>query len=233
MASVYIRVFKSYGAPDNRQWSNVYEGNNGEVVTPGADPADFQPLADAIVTAERAIHFDAVYFNRVVISTWEPDTGGYNPLDLVTTPLGLRGTRLVGTGAEPALQDLRLVFWVARVAAHGRPGRIFYRGCVAESEVENQAGRWKLTAATTLVTTAFDAYKAALAPHVGAGASVLRLALIGGTLVKAAVPATEAGIAVTKLKRTYVAPYTLRDVSSLVAQGVTVRQLDNPYFDRP
>jgi hypothetical protein len=232
MASVTIRVFKSYGSPANRQWSNVYEVNDGGPVVEAVDPTTFVAAAEAIVAAERVLHFDAVYFNRYTISSWQPETGGYDPADLVTSPLGLQGQVTVATaGGEALLEDLRVVLWLARKAATGRPGKAFYRGCLAEAWVQNQGGKWKVegTSLATLVAN----YKTALGGLVGGTPTGNRLVLIGGTLDKSVVATTQGGLAHTRIKRTYTSPYHIRNVTDMVLQGVTVRQTASAYFDRP
>lgn len=233
MASAIVRVFKSFGSPANRQWSNVYELNDGGPVVETVDPTAFVTAADKIVAAERAIHFDAAYFNRYTISSWQPELGAYDPNALVTAPLAVQGNVTVaGQGAESLLEDLRLVLWIARKTATGRPGKAFYRGCLAESFVETQGGKMRLVLGGT-VSTNVAAYKTALGTLVSQPPSGVRMVLIGGTLQKTVVPTTTGGLAHTRIKRTYVAPYHIRNVIDVIAQGATVRQTSSAYFDRP
>lgn len=234
MASVTVRIFKSYGSPANHQWLNTYELNDGgPVVEAATDPSLFLTAALAIVNAERLMHYDSIYFNRVTISTWQPDSQPYNPDNLVTVPLGSQGAISVAAGGgEPATLDLRIVLWVARVAAHGKPGRIWYRLPLNEAWIENQGGKIRLSTVFPTSTT-FTPYRNALLPYMAGGASSIKLSLIGGTLQKAVVPTTEGGLAHTKIKRTYVSPYHIRTLTDVVLQGATMRQTDNAYFDRP
>lgn len=232
MASVYVRIFKSYGSPANRQWSNVYELNDGgPVVEAGVLPTGFVSAAGALVDAERALHLDAVYFNRYTISTWQPDSRPYNPDTLVTQPLAVQGLNGIA-GAEPSIEDLRIVAWIARKTATGRPGRAFYRGCLIEAMVENQGGKMRLTPGSTIFTV-FNTFRTALLPLMPASPTGVRLAMIGGQLNKAVVATTEGGLAHTKIKRTYGEPWHIRNVQDVILQGATIRQTASAYFDRP
>lgn len=235
MGSVTVRIFKSYAAPSNRQWVNTYELNDGgAVVDPAVDPTTFRTAADTLVAAERVLHADSIYFNRMTISTWQPETGDYDPTDEVTVPLALQGQWAVISTAVPLIEDLRVVAWVARVAAAGRPGKIFYRGCLAETDIENQGGRWTLTPATGNISpTRFAAFKTALGTLIGGTPTGVRLVLIGGKLTKTVVDTTEGGMAHTKIKRTYGPPFHIRNVTDVVLQGAITRQTASAYFDRP
>lgn len=235
MPSMRITVFKAWGARTNRQWSNVYEvsAEGAMDLTPG-DPVAFGGIAQAIVAAERQIHFTNVYFHRYTISTWQPDSQPYNPLNLVTVPLDTQGLNPMPSTAGQEV-DLRVVLLVDRVAPTGRPGRLFYRGCLAEGAIEAHGGYWRQQAGSPTLPggTAWTAYKAALAPWIGGGAETQTLVLIGGKLIKTVVPHTESGMQVQRIKRTYGPPWHIRPVTDLVPTGVSVRQAGNRYFDRP
>lgn len=232
MASVYVRVFKSYGSPNNRQWSNTYELNDGgPVVEAGVSPTTFLSAAQQIADAERGLHLNVVYFNRFTISTWQPETGGYDPTSEVTVPMGNQGLNSTG-GADALIEDLRIVLWIARKAATGRPGKVFYRGVLIESNVENVGGKMALTAGSS-VFTLFNAYHTALASLFPASPTGVRLVLIGGTLNKALVTVHKAGFDTLQIRRTYGTPWHIRNLTDLVLQGATVRQTSSGYFDRP
>lgn len=232
MASVYVRVFKSYGSPNNRQWSNTYELNDGgPVVEAGVSPTTFLTAAQQIADAERGLHTNFIYFNRFTISTWQPETGGYDPSSEVTVPMGNQGTS-DASGAEPTLEDLRIVMWVARKCATGRPGKVFYRGVMLESHVQTVGGKLQITPASGAVSL-FATYRTALASLFPATPTGIRLVMIGGELHKSLVTVHKAGFDTTQIRRTYSSPYHIRNLTDLILQGATIRQTSSGYFDRP
>lgn len=98
-------------------WTNRY-------ILAGSGLAALRPAADAIVAAERAIHYNPVVFVSYRISDTDPNTDAYIS--------GLLG----GTGALSSAEvNLMPLFAVVRVdfeTGTGRPSRKFLRGCLAE-----------------------------------------------------------------------------------------------------
>lgn len=234
MPSVTLSIFKAYGARTNRQWVNTYELSLRDGLnTSNADPQLFMSAAQAIYAAERHLHWETVYFHRWVLSSWEPDSTPYDPMALVTVPVGEQGLRALGGGPEAVLLDLRQVLMIGRATPTGRPGRLFYRGCLSELDVEFNAGYPRIApgAGGDPIRAAFAAYRTALAPVLPSGNNVAQLTLINGVLVKTAVPANTVP-PTTRIKRTYVAPFTVRPVTDVVLSGVTSKQQGNRYFDR-
>lgn len=234
MDAVRIRVFKSWKSATSRPWDNTYDviGPNGLAGVQSPVTA-YDVIADAIVAAERAIHQTDVFFTRVVTSTWLPETGPYDPSRERSRPLASNGT--VGPAADTVSTDLRIVLRVDRPALTGRPGRLFFRGVLVEPHYRARAGRieWDVGMPDSLFNTNFAAFKSALAPYFGAGASPLRLSLISGTLHKQVVATTAGGLAHETIKRTYTAPYISRDVQDFIAIGPTIVEDDHAYYDRP
>jgi hypothetical protein len=207
-----IRVFKSWQVRDvERRWVNTYE-----VEHTGASPADLIETANDIADAERLIHRDAVQFLSATISTWEPDSKPYNPLAFTTVELTGTGAVLVSTG-QPV--DSNVCFVVKREATLGRSGRLFYRGCLLESDIETGGDlRVKLTPGTGLAQGGanFGAFVTAMQPMMATTGAPARLILIQNPSTPGEV--AEAG------------PY--RYVTSLKSAGVTINRRNHRYFDR-
>lgn len=233
MGAVSISIFKAYGARTNRQWVNTYEAVERANPTVGdVNPADFTALADALVTAERALHSDKVFFHRYTISTWSPDSTPYDPGALFTQPLAVVGNRAMTPETETV--DLRAVLLMQRNIGTGRPGRLMYRGCISEGDMEFSAGYARLVAASIVSDTGSSTgtFRTALTNYVASGTAPVVLALIGGTLVKTLVTRPESGLNTQRVRRRYVAPYHVRMVTGWTVTGVSFKQQGNPYFDR-
>lgn len=236
MGAYTIRVFKAWLAPQNKPWVNTYEVFHRDDPAPGGTviPAEVKTAAQAIVDAERAMHFDQVYFTRVTASTWLPDTPAYDPSRLWTQPLDVRGTIALGAGTpvETTL-DLDVVLVVNRVCGSGRPGRAFYRGGLSEGNVEQQGGQFRIAPADQAAMTArVNAFNTALAAYRTTGANALAIGLIGGKLTKTVVPDPRMP-GLTKIKRTYGPPFHTRTIDNFTLGGVTELSREHGYFDRP
>lgn len=132
-----VRVIKSLTTnPDNR-WANSYEFR----ATEAGSETTLLALASALVNFEKALHLVTVNFEALVVSTWEPDSVPYDPAAFLSSTLSAVGTR--SNGSPPI--GLGQTFSVARDAASGRKGHLFYRGVLTESDVEAPAGKSVLT----------------------------------------------------------------------------------------
>jgi hypothetical protein len=236
MPAFTVRIFKSWDTAANKNWVNTYEYSDGSATGTG-DPAALSSVVDALVTAERSIHLNRVQFNRYTISTWLPDSQPYSPQALVTVPLGLTGNVDPTANSDFAIEDLRIVLRVDRRATHGRPGKLFYRGCLMESAVRTSGGRMALdTNADAPLVGRLNAFRQMFGLD-GGGVPMApgnyALAMVSGTLQKAVVPATSGTVNYTRIKRTYVAPFSVRQVSAIVPIGPTILSNDHRYFDRP
>lgn len=120
------------GNPDNA-WANTYEfkamasGTAGNLVTLAGKLADF----------EEDFHFDSTVFDRAIVSTWEPDSAPYNPLNFLTVSIGTTGEPTAATNAL----GLSTVLHVVRNPAFGRLGHLFYRNCLAEADISAPSGK--------------------------------------------------------------------------------------------
>jgi len=200
-AFIYRVVKHLITNPDNT-WVNTYEftadisGSEGALLT----------LGTALVNFEIGIHYETTIFDRLIISTWEPDSVPYDPLAFISTSL-------TGIGDQAVTSDalgLNQVLSVTRVATSGRFGHLFYRNCVAEEDVAAPAGVTRLNDRAffqaridaALGSSGLDAY-------IGVGATeALKLAMVGSTLASA------------------------RVVVGLTVQGMSTVPLDHKWFNR-
>lgn len=197
-----VRVIKSLaGAPLN-QWSNSYEFT-------AVDPvglADLRNAGLACVLFEKAIHLGDVRFNRLLISTWVPDSVPYDPSAFISDVL--TGSGESGAAGDPCA--LNVCLSVARLPTTGRSGHLFYRRCLTEEDINAAAGVTVLedpdgqndNVQAALTSSELDVYLG------NPSASVLQLAMIDKT----------ASI--------------VRNVTALVAQGVVTLPTDHAWFNR-
>ena len=123
---IKVRVYKTFGG---YYWANNYEvqalenlSNAGFVL-----PA----LADRFVNLERPLHSSSVTIDRVVISTYAPDSRPYNPDALATYAYNVQGQRTSNSDAVA----LEVCLFIRRITDLGRSGKLFYRGCLFEGDV--------------------------------------------------------------------------------------------------
>lgn len=211
MADVTVKIYKSWATDDNeRAWANTYEFTRYEGALDVGN-VQFGELVSAVVEAEREIHLTSVYFLRAVVSTWGVDADEDAPENFVSYPIGLQGTR---TQTGDAI-DRNNVFFVRRAAGFGRYGKIFYRGCLTEADVQSGADlKWRLTPTSTLASGGADwtAYMTSMQ-------SVLADGFGGQPAVMALIAAR--GLAITR-----------REVTSLTPAGVRVNKANHKYFNK-
>jgi len=195
------RIIKSLTTNPSDQWVNTYEFSALE--TGGEE--ELLALGVVLVSFEQAMHHDVVRFDRMVISTWEPDSVPYDPAAFISTSLSELGT----IGSSTALMALNTALSVARVAAFGRQGHLFYRGNLDEEEVSAPAGKSILTDRADKQTQ-LDAAVASsgLDDYIGGGATSLRMMMINADGDQ------------------------VRPVVGLFAQGVSTIPTDHKWFNR-
>jgi len=118
--------------PDNK-WANSYEFKAVE----GGSESELLTLGLSLVNFEKHFHFTTTIFDRLLISTWEPDSVPYDPESFISTTLTAEG-ELTFSGDTLALDQ---ALSITRSAAFGRFGHLFYRNCLEESHVEAPAGK--------------------------------------------------------------------------------------------
>lgn len=123
---ITVRVYKSSGG---YLWANNYEVQATQDL-PNA-PFVLPALADRLVALEQAIHSTSVVIDRVVVSTYAPDSRPYNPDTLATYAYNVPGQRSLSGD----LVALEACLFVRRITDLGRYGRILYRGCLFEGDI--------------------------------------------------------------------------------------------------
>jgi hypothetical protein len=127
-----VRVYKSFGA---LVWANNYEFRSSQDV-PFAQTAIID-LVNQLVNLERPLYPSYIRIDRVVVSTYQPDSRPYNPETFTTIPVNQEGTASFTSDAMP----IEYCIFVRRVTAAGRPGKLLYRGALQESDVGTQGLR--------------------------------------------------------------------------------------------
>lgn len=210
MALFILRTFKSWGARDaNRRWVNTYEFST----TTHTSPAAMLPTLVAVVNAEREIHLTDVQFLEGTVSTWVPDSHPYDPDVFVTQELSGHGNRGNSTPPNSTALDSNVCLQVKRQCTSGRSGKLFYRGCLLETDVEMGGdGSFTLTAGTGIAPggTQWVAYTTAMAPFL---------------------TAAEGGDALSLISKVGTTTH-IRPVDALVPRGVTINRRNHRYFDR-
>lgn len=166
------------------------------------DPDDLITAAMAFATFEQALHFSFVEFEYVTISTWVPDGEPYNPDSFVSTPFGGVGDRL------PASEPLGLVnCWkTQKQVQSGRMGFQLYRGCLTESDVSAPAGISILSNPANMNLILSSAVSTNINLFLGDATGIVQLVMesLGSS----------------------------RNVLAFNSTGVTVKKLNNKYFNR-
>ncbi len=193
-----LRVFKSYGGrSDAGQFSNTYHLRSDRPI----EDAAWAATVATIVNQEKTLSLQNVSFMRALLTPFAE-----NPLnrpEQVMRTFELQGT---GGGALPAGVhglDLNVCLIIKRQLATGRSGRLFYRGALAENDVEMGAnGRFMMSPDSHLRS---NAATDALAQLLNLGADVHH-----------AIP-NPAGLIVQ----------TSRDVTAFAMGGVTINRRDH------
>lgn len=116
--SFKVEIFKHFGT--SRPWANTY-------LLDAADLLAAQGMADSIVAAETALHYETVIYDRVLVSSTVPLDGVFE-----VTPLSTTGTRNAdGVQMLPLFNTVRVDF---HAVGGGRPSRKYYRAPIGEFE---------------------------------------------------------------------------------------------------
>jgi hypothetical protein len=140
-----VLTVRSYKQFTGFSWANNYEVEALQDIANPATALEF--LAQRIAVLERDLHLVGVIIDRVTISTYVPDSQPYNPNTLATFPLSISCTRPAPSQVLP----LELCLFVRRNTTFGRDGRILYRGCLMEIDME--AASFRPLLAASAVTT--------------------------------------------------------------------------------
>jgi hypothetical protein len=197
-----FRIIKYHALNPDRKWASTYEFN---AIGTGSED-ELLALGVALVSFEAAFHRDTILFDRLLISTWAPDSKPYNPSTFISS--GLSAVGLVGAVGENAALNQTLS--VARIAASGRQGHIFYRGVLNEAEISAPAGKSILTSRASYQTAIDNALTTSgLDDYVGPSARLsLKLVMINSSGTQ------------------------VRPVNTLFVKGVTTLPMDHAWFNR-
>lgn len=165
---------------------------------------DLITACNSIAIFESQLHRANTVFQSFTLSTWESDGTPYNPDTFITQPLTL-------VGAIPALdqaESLEICWRTSWLPQTGRQGFRLYRNCLSENDVTAPAGKKTLTNPLDMVTRLEDA---------------IDTAAIGGFF--------DDGGAIIAFYMESTA--NARPILGVQSAGVTIKKLDNKYFDRP
>lgn len=197
-----FRVIKYHSLNPDRKWANTYEF----VAIAAGSEDELLALGTALVNFEAAFHRDVILFDRLLISTWQPDSKPYDPAAFISSSLTAQG----GVGPVGDNAPLNQTLSVARVCSTGRQGHIFYRGVLNEAEIQAPAGTSVLVSRSSQQTVLDEALTdSGLADYIGADARLgLKLAMINKTGTQ------------------------VREVLTLLAKGVVTLPMDHAWFNR-
>jgi len=170
-----VRVTKHHSLNPSNKWANSYEFEAKDV----GGESQLLDLATAVADFEAALHYDTTIFDRVLISTWAPDSVPYNPATFISSTLTLEGA--ISPTSDPLALNQALS--VTRSSSSGRFGHLFFRNCVSEGDVQAPAGVQVLSDRPAYQTR-LDAAIAAggLDDYIGVGgAGAFTLAMVGKT----------------------------------------------------
>lgn len=159
-------------------------------------------VAATIANAHAGVLLSPYRVEKVVVSTWVPDGQPYDPDTFVSFPFNLPGQRS-RTSSDPV--DLAVTLRIDRRSVSGRAGRMLLRGVLTEEMLYTVGGRYNYQAPGGLDGVDWAAGTAALGSLIN----------IGGGLQM--VMASSAGT---------------RNVAQLTIAGVSIKKLNNKYFNR-
>lgn len=206
---ITVQTFKRAVGNPSYQWRNTYEMH---LTNFAADYSAFVTFANAVVTAEKALHHNSVEYVKVLCSSWDgfPPLD-YDPSEFVSVPITpTLGTRTIS--GEPLPRNIQLYGRKAVVA--GRFGKVGYRGCLAEGD---------LATGTSLDATLAPSSKTALDTALGTFLTAFNNAAVtlGGA---------NSGMALIRLKSNLTVEF--RMVSAIEAGGISFSKPDHKYYDR-
>lgn len=196
-----VRVYKRLHSNPALFWGNTYE----LYVKEATDQELLLAASATIVAFEAMIHLTDVDFDRVVTSTLAVDGEPYDPESFVSESLSVNG-EVSAAGSDPL--SLNHCLFVRRNTTSGRAGKLFYRRCLTEIEMESPSGTPALVSGSAVPGRVADAITdSGLSAYLGAASNIYIAMLAPGQVV--------------------------RSVSSLNAAGIRIVQYNNRYFDVP
>lgn len=208
LESVIVQVEKRLLANPAVTWVNNYTATNNGSSTMAIGSVNL--LAERLLEFERLIHLNTVEFVQIRASTWVEEASGYDPEQFVTIPVpgGTVGSR----NSSGEVLSLEHALYVRKSVPTGRQGKLFYRGCLGEGDINSPAGDIRLTNPGALQTVIDGAVSSSdLSEHIAWGGSELELTMING-----ANPFTQ----------------TIRLVDALTVAGVTLVNKRRRHYNR-
>jgi hypothetical protein len=121
-----VRIYKRL---EGQEWANSYEV---QATQASSEPTTaIGNLRAWLVGLERSIHLTDVFFDRITISTYQPDSQPYDPTRFVSFPISEAGQRARSGDAL----SLAICLFVRREPGFGRAGKLLYRGVLQEGDV--------------------------------------------------------------------------------------------------
>lgn len=167
-----VRIFKRWLANPLKTFSNVYELRTS--IT-GMIPLVVPVLWD-LLSYEKAFHLTAIEFFKATVSTWKPDGAPYNPNTFAVFNFDETGDRPV-TGSAPEPGEATL--YVNKNTSLGHAGKLWYRGCLLESDKQAPAGE-AVEEGSGMQSTWQTAFTNNIAQYLGNGFGGVSLALVSG-----------------------------------------------------
>lgn len=119
-------------------WVNTYEFKAIDALS----YADLESLGASLAEFESLIYMDNTRIVEVKASTWVDDSHPYNPEGFAVWESSRLGQRQSPT--QGALLPLSVCLHVRREVLTGRPGKLFYRGVLNETDVQSVSGQWSM-----------------------------------------------------------------------------------------
>lgn len=189
------------------RWANVHEfdatGWTGDLFL------NQVALFEGIAAFHQSLLSPAFWVESVTISSAAEDGRPYDPETLFTRTAMLRGTRGI-VANQAKLLPLVNVLHVKKAVSAGREGNMLLRGFLTEEDIQSDP----LTGAVTLVefsaiqTEVSQAWATLNTALSTGGAKMVLMKVVDGTVSQ------------------------VREVSGLLAKGVTAKKLNNKYFDK-
>jgi hypothetical protein len=205
-----FRAYMFYDSRPSDDWSTTLEYSIDADISSGIVEAAALAFADGL----SEMLLNNVIIDRVVVSTWEPDSEPYDPDSLRVVPVGINGQNAFAF-TTPADDDL--VVFIRKSVVTGRTGKMQLRGCFTVSALETESGSWTFTA---LAQTEMETDTAA-AWDLWAGTDPP--VLIGVVLLDTIYPAVAEGTKQIPVK-VYTDIPSVRQVNGLVVVGPNERQ---------
>jgi len=203
-----VITVKTYKIVPNAEiaWANTYEFASNQTITDPtlANDALFA-LAEAIKSFEVSILVDDFVFDRIVMSTYVPDSNPYNPYSFISFSYSVPGDYYIPSTTPLPLQFAALV---KRRVGFGRQGNLLYRGVAHVQDVTISSG------GATISPVRLNALRTAVSNFMTAiSNTAFRMVMASGS------PSVD--------------PTTLRTVINLnVKERMSFKKLNNRYFDR-